>query len=393
MATILVVDDSRNIRQYLDTLLRRRNHQVLDAGTVTDALGLCARAKPDLIITDVLMPGSDGYEFVRQLRSAESLEAIPVIFFTGAYYQEDDARAFAEACGVALVLSKLSRPDVILDAVDEVLRKSLPSQPKLPDPEFDRGHARVLTDKLYANVKELELSNAQLRVSEDQLHQLAGRLRSAQEDERTRIARQLHDELGQALTLLKMNCTWIASRLQGAGLVLPAGVADRLQASVQVADRTIQTVRRLATELRPGILDLGLSAAIEWQTGEFQRNSEIPCTTDLCETYGILEPTVATELFRIFQETLTNILRHANATRVQISLRREGAALVLEVRDNGRGITEAEIADPSALGLLGMRERTVLAGGKFSIGGKTGAGTTVRIQVPMDSGNERVPAG
>jgi signal transduction histidine kinase len=290
--------------------------------------------------------------------------------------------ALAEACGVARVLAKTSPPEKILEAIDSVLGSSRFETAAVNPSEFEREHAQLLADKLFANLMELEASNKLLWASKQQLHRLAERLRSAQEDERKRIARQLHDELGQALTMLKMNCTWISARLVSP----PAGVMERLQTSIQLADETIGNVRRLATELRPGILDLGISAAIEWQAEEFQNRSEIKCVVDLCEGEDLIDAGAAIELFRIFQEALTNIVRHAHATEVNITLaQRTNSELVLEVCDNGMGITEDQIANRQALGLLGMRERASLIGAEFSINGSPGKGTKLRVAVPVRS--------
>jgi signal transduction histidine kinase len=382
LANILVVDDNLNVRRYLEKLLTQRLHTVAEAPDVTRALAHCRASKPDLIITDVVMPGEDGYGFVRELRSDPGLADISIIFFTGSYYQEGDAKAFAEACGVACVLSKPAEPEKILAAVDSVLRSAKARSINTLPPDFDREHAQILGDKLFANVLALEAANAQLLASEQQLHRLAERLRSAQEEERTRIARQLHDELGQALTMLKMNSTWVLSRLTDA----PEGVVERLRSSVQVADEMIRNVRTLATDLRPGILDLGIAAAIEWQAAEFQKRTEIECTVDLYEADGLIESSVATELFRIFQEAMTNVIRHAQATQVNIALKCDGVHLLLEILDNGKGISERDIANRNTLGLLGMRERASLIGGSFSITGSPDVGTTLSVTVPVRTG-------
>jgi signal transduction histidine kinase len=382
LANILVVDDNLNVRRYLEKLLTQRLHTVAEAPDVTRALAHCRASKPDLIITDVVMPGEDGYGFVRQLRSEPDLADISIIFFTGSYYQEGDAKTFAEACGVACVLSKPAEPEKILAVVDSVLRSAKARNINTLPPDFDREHAQILSDKLFDNVLALEAANAQLLASEQQLHRLAERLRSAQEEERTRIARQLHDELGQALTMLKMNSTWVLSRLTDA----PEGVVERLRSSVQVADEMIRNVRTLATDLRPGILDLGIAAAIEWQAAEFQKRNEIECTVDLYEADGLIESNVATELFRIFQEAMTNVIRHAQATHVNIALKCDGVHLLLEIFDNGKGISERDIANRNTLGLLGMRERALLIGGSFSITGSPHRGTTLSVTVPVPVG-------
>jgi signal transduction histidine kinase len=381
LANILIVDDNLNIRRYLERLLTLQRHTVTEAPDVTCALAHCRASKPDLIITDVVMPGEDGYGFVRQLRSEPDLSDIPIIFFTGSYYQEGDARSFAEACGVACVLSKPADPETILAAVDSVLNSAKANKINILPADFDREHAHILADKLFANVIALEAANAQLCASEQQLHRLAERLRSAQEEERTRIARQLHDELGQALTMLKMNSTWVLSRLTDA----PEGVVERLRSSVQVADEMIRNVRTLATELRPGILDLGIAAAIEWQAAEFQKRTEIECTVDLYEEDGLIESSVATELFRIFQEAMTNVIRHSQATHVHIALKCDGIHLLLEITDNGKGISQRDIENRNALGLLGMRERASLIGGSLFITGSPHVGTALCVTVPVQN--------
>jgi signal transduction histidine kinase len=162
-----------------------------------------------------------------------------------------------------------------------------------------------------------------------------------------------------------------------------------MRAILRLADSTIQVVRRIVTELRPGVLDdLGLVAAIEWQAQEFQGRMGIRCDFASDRSDFPLDSQAGTAVFRICQETLTNVARHAQATRVTISLREEAGNLVLTVADNGRGITEQEIADRTSLGLLGMRERAFLVSGEVSIGGRPGKGTTVRVRIPL---RESVP--
>jgi len=154
-------------------------------------------------------------------------------------------------------------------------------------------------------------------------------------------------------------------------------------------DATIQTVRRIATELRPGILDdLGLVAAIEWQAQEFQKRTGIECvvSSDLKDT--ILDQDLNTAFFRIFQETLTNIIRHAQATRVEVHLQQEESTLILEVKDNGRGISEAELNDTRSIGVLGMRERAALLQGELQISGAPGQGTNVTVRIPLARGKQ-----
>jgi len=200
------------------------------------------------------------------------------------------------------------------------------------------------------------------------------------EEERTYIAREVHDELGQALTGLKIDLAWLKSRMADRVLV------DRVQSVIVRIDGAIDTVRRIATDLRPSVLDdLGLVAAVEWQAQEFERSTGITVQLEVQAEHVELEDICATTAFRILQETLTNVARHANATRVTIALRVSSEALTLEVRDNGRGISKAEMASPQSLGLLGSRERAIACGGKLVIDGVRGKGTTVSLRIPLRS--------
>jgi PAS domain S-box-containing protein len=221
----------------------------------------------------------------------------------------------------------------------------------------------------------------QLQHSQEQLRNLTGRLESIQEEERIRISREVHDKLGQDLTGVKLELAFLRDQLAEAG---PA-VFDRIEALTKQVDGTMQSVRRIATELRPVVLDqLGLIAAIEWQAGEFQTKTGITCTLNLYLRAVSLPITHSTGVFRIFQEILTNVARHAGASRVDISMHEHKGHLVLRVSDNGRGITDDELCGSKSLGLLGMRERALLLGGETMIARNPDKGTTVKVRIPMD---------
>ena len=220
---------------------------------------------------------------------------------------------------------------------------------------------------------------AVLQRSFEQLRALAARLQDVREEERTRVAREIHDELGQALTSIKID---VASLIHE----LPPNqhqAVRRAESILELADETIHSVRRLATELRPGILDdLGLVAAVEWATAEFQARSGITCRVSLPDADIELDAERSTALFRILQETLTNIVRHANATEVEVRLTREIGRLSLEIHDNGIGFDEGALRPGRSLGLLGMRERALLLGGELTIHSASGRGTTVNVRIP-----------
>ena len=226
----------------------------------------------------------------------------------------------------------------------------------------------------------------QLRESHEQLRALSVYLQTVREEERTRIAREVHDELGQALTGCKLDLSWIASKLPKDQKALLA----KTKALTGHIDSTIQMVRRIATELRPGILDhLGLAAALEWQANEFQTRTGIKCDVQADVGDTSVNPDSTTTLFRIFQETLTNVIRHAGATRVMVQLKEAGDQIVMEVKDNGRGISREEIANTRSMGLLGMRERAMLLGGEFKVGKSSGGkGTKVTVSIPQQPTEE-----
>jgi PAS domain S-box-containing protein len=231
------------------------------------------------------------------------------------------------------------------------------------------------------DVTERTQAEARLRESREQLRALAGRLQTVREEEKSRIARDLHDELGQLLTGLKMDLRWLENRL-GDGPSAGAGVLDRVVAASELVDQTVASVQRIATELRPGALDrLGLIPALRQEARRFQQRTGIACDTALDE--GAPEPSaeVATALYRICQEAMTNVSRHAGAARVLLRLRAEPGALVLRVEDDGVGLGPAALG-PEALGLLGMTERATALGGTVRFAERDGGGTAVEARIP-----------
>ncbi len=212
------------------------------------------------------------------------------------------------------------------------------------------------------------------------LRALAAHLQTVREEERSNISREIHDDLGQLLTGLKMDISWILRHPDPD----PAALKEKAQAMGRVIDQTVQTVRRISTELRPRILDdFGLVPALEWQAEEFSKKTGIACRFRANGRPRDLKPDLSIAVFRIFQETLTNVARHSGATRVEASLKQDAGGLVLKIRDNGRGISEKEALGSKSLGLVGMRERALIFDGTLSVEGKKGKGTTVILQLPI----------
>jgi len=233
----------------------------------------------------------------------------------------------------------------------------------------------------FKDISKRKRTEEELRESRRRLRELASYLESAREKERTRISREIHDELGQSLTALKIDVHWLTQRLPKDDPLL----MDKAKTVSELIDTNVHLVQRISSELRPGLLDnLGLSAAIEWQASQFQNRTGVECTVTSEPEDIVLDQTRSTALFRICQETLTNIARHAHATRVEIILREKNAEVEMEVCDNGKGIMEEKISNPKSFGLMGIRERVHSLGGVVRISGAENKGTTVRVQIPTD---------
>jgi signal transduction histidine kinase len=233
---------------------------------------------------------------------------------------------------------------------------------------------------LQRRIEREEQVMASLEHSREQLRKLAAYQQEVREEERIRIAREIHDQFGQSLTILKMDLSWLRKHLKKA---LPE-VEGKMDAMADIIDDALKTLHAVTSELRPVILDdFGLAAAIEWQVEEFGSRTGIVSRLEKSGFEPELPRDQATALFRIFQEILTNIMRHARADRVDVRLEEQNGTLLLEVRDNGRGITESEINDSKAFGLLGMRERLYPWNGRVDFFGRRGQGTVVTVHLPL----------
>jgi signal transduction histidine kinase len=312
---------------------------------------------PALILSDYSLPGFNGNDALEI--ALEKCPDTPFIFVTGTMGEEVAIETLKSGATDYVLKTRLSR---LVPAVQRALREA----------EERAQHRRA---------------EEQLRESHAQLRALSIYLQSVREEERTRIAREVHDELGQALTSCKLDLSWIAGRLPTELKPL----LDKTRALTSHIDSTIQTVRRISTELRPGVLDhLGLVAALEWQANEFQNRTGIRCDVRADVREPLPDQTLSTTFFRIFQETLTNVIRHAGATHVKVDLKEVDGQVILEVKDNGRGIARTDISNTRSMGLLGMRERAALLGGTFKIGPIPRAkGTRVIVSIPL----QQAPGG
>src|SRR3954464_5995481 len=343
-AKILLVDDEPKSLFALQELLSTLEENLMVAQSGEEALRLALKNDFAVILLDVRMPGIDGFETARLIRNRERSRLTPIIFLTAA----------------AEEMTPMFRGYEV-GAVDYL------AKPVVPE---------VLKSKVAVFV-ELHRKSERLRESEEKLRRLAAHLISVREEERAHIAREIHDELGQVLTGIKMEVGWLQKRLNEPALL------EKTESMSKLIDSTVQTVRKIATGLRPEMLDdMGLVAAVGWQAKEFQKRTGIRTRAQLPPERQV-DLEISPAVFRIFQEILTNVARHSRATRIDIQLDATEERLELEVVDNGIGIPEGELRGRKSLGLLGMQERALLFGGEVSVSGVPGQGTRVAVSIPI----------
>ncbi len=247
---------------------------------------------------------------------------------------------------------------------------------------LQKGFSVIIRD-----LTERKAAEDQLRENEIQLRSLAARLQAVREEERTRIARELHDEFGQMLTALRMDLS-ILERMVSRTVTEPLSrmsLFEKIGSISELLEKTIRATRRIITELRPAVLDeLGLSTAIQWQTLEFENRTGIRCRIAKLQHDIELDQNASTAVFRILQEALNNVAKHAGAKNVTVSLSSAGETVVMDITDDGKGMDEGKQKDPTSTGLLGIRERVLALQGSFEIRSKSGEGTHLTISIPYN---------
>lgn len=344
MSTILIVDDNASARETLIAMLEGENYQLELAKDGFQTLQILSRLKPDLILLDVMMPGMDGFEVCRRIRATPQLAEVPIIILTAL-----DDRA-------SLLMG-------IESGADDFLTKPV-----------DRY-------ELQARVRTIVRLNRyrQLVEQRENLREMTERLIAAQEEERSRISRELHDDLGQSLTTHMISIRNLQDDLP----ILPEAQRDRLQALHDQTQEIFTKVRSLAQDLRPPVLDaLGLKVSMQTYCTEFTRRTRLPVTFDVDESIPSLPDVYNIALYRILQEALNNIVKHARATHVWVDLSQEDDTICLTIQDNGQGFdTKAE--QSNGIGLSSMRERVMIAGGKFTLSSMPRRGTILAAQFPL----------
>ena len=412
---ILLVDDTPANLVALEAALSPLDEELVFAYSGTEALRHLLHNDFAAILLDVKMPEMDGFETAELIRTRSRSRSTPILFLTA--YKGDEHLFRGYDLGAVDFLFKPILPEVLRSKVavfvelarkaDELaeLNSSLEKrviertrQLMESNQEVRRAKEELelrvaeRTAELQKANEQLNRSNEDLRRIEEQLRHLNQRLRAlsarlqfAREEEGTRIAREIHDELGSSLTSLKWDLEALDKALSEAHsqLRFPA-CREKISAMMKVTDITINSVRRIASELRPSILDdLGLVEAVEWQVNHFQNRTGIVCNYRSSLQRARLNRDQSTAAFRILQEALTNILRHAQATKAEIVMEETAGEFVLMITDNGRGIKEEDKFAQPALGLLGMQERARLVGGQVDITGIDGKGTQVAVRVPL----------
>jgi signal transduction histidine kinase len=366
---VLVVEDTPASLQLLADLLIQAGYSARRAQDGKMALLSAQASPPDLVLLDVRMPGMDGYEVCRRLKADARTRDVPVIFLSALRETEDKVHAFR------------------LGAVDYI------AKPYQPDEVLARVRTHVELRRLQASLEERVAERTaqhreaerRLQQSQTQLRELAAFQENVREQERSRIARELHDELGQSLTALRMDLGWLKNKCVG----IDGAVAERLTASLGLVERTVEAVRRISEDLRPRMLDdLGLAAAVEHHVDRFSARTGIACSLAMNREEFDIGGAQATALYRIVQEALTNIARHARATRVIIRIEQLDEGMHLMVEDDGCGFTETAAGDK--FGLVGMRERVQMLAGRLQVDSAAGHGTAIDVWLPRNG--EGAPA-
>lgn len=339
----------------------------------------------------VIKSWNRGAERIFGFSSQEAIgQSIYEIFRVGSSAEESERERRMERLGHGigddlakdLVRLRKDGTEVIVSVVSSVIRG--------PDSEV-LGLAAICRDVTESRRRDQELRTKNVELVERDRHMraLTERLIMVREEERARISRTVHDDLGQLLTGLKMDLRWLARRINGPQPLETGPIAQRLAEAERLTDATVSTVQQIAIDLRPSALDaLGLAAAIRDEAGRFRQRSGLAVTV---EVLGDEQPPkdVATALFRILQELLTNVVRHSRASAVTIELASTPAVWRLKVADNGVGMSEADIAKASSLGFLGMQERAAALGGRVELENGAGPGSVVRVEVPRPQGEGR----
>lgn len=375
MAFILIVDDDPNIRRVLSLHLEKEGHALRVASDAEEALWTLSNLEFDLVVTDIFLPRLNGVELLEAIRQVAP--HVEVIIMTGEPTVETASEALR--LGAADYLMKpISRAALIKSTTRALQFKQLSDEKRRLEADnrtYQQNLERIVEERTRA-----------LRESRQQLRGLAGRIENTREEEQKRIAGIIHDEIGQLLTVLKMDLGMLARR---AGEI-PA-VEESVPKMKLLLDQALEVVHHLSHELRPTLLDdLGIVEALNWHLKEFTQRAGVAVHLEIDPPDLTLDRDRSVTLFRVFQEAITNIARHAGASVLRITLRRTRHRILLRIRDDGKGCSPMDLNRHTAFGVLQLRERALRWGGATRIGSLPGQGTVVRFSIPIP--NESKPA-
>lgn len=352
---ILIEDNPGDVRLIIEHLydndIRTDNLEVFN--NLNDAIAIADNKYQDaLILLDLSLPDSDGIGTVSKIRKYYPNNVIVVL--TGMHDEHLALQALREGAQDYLIKGESTSKEI-----GKVIRFSIERQ-------------NIIT--------RLNKSNRELEDAKNELRTLASHLQNIREEERTNIAREVHDELGQQLTGIKMDVSWLKKKI----VMVEPEIKNKFIEMNHNIEEAVNSIRRIAYQLRPAILDdLGLNAALEWQTTEFQRRTGIKCEFESQLNDTNFNKATATSIFRIYQESLTNVSRHSLASEVNSMMFTDDLNCILEIKDNGQGFDTELVGKKSTLGLLGMKERSIMIGAMLEIQSELKKGTCVRLKVPI----------
>ena len=373
------------------TVVGSAGHTVWEADGSETALAIARRERPELIISDILMPGVDGFEFIKRLRTEPELAATRVVFYT-ATYLEDEVRQLAVGCGVEHFLFKPCEPEQILETVRVALNAGAtvvgPLGAGVDRVAFDREHMRLLNDKLIGKIDALETLNHRNQQLNTDLRASERDVLAAEDAERRRWARELHDETLQALGGLRVLLA--SARRTGD----PAALGGAADLAITQIEQEITNLRAIITELRPAALDeLGLQPALEALFDRHRSLNDLNISANLRLRKGHsgadgLGAELPVTIYRVVQEALSNVAKHARASAIRVSVRTEERSVIAEVSDDGCGFAAESVS--GGFGLTGMRERVLTAGGTLAVDSSE-LGTTLTARLPLSRGAAIAP--
>lgn len=357
LPNILIVDDIPSNLTFLKIVLKGVDANLIEAGSGTEALEKIEGVLLSLAILDVQMAGMNGYELAIKINETRLTNSVPIIFLTAAFPNNEQILTGYDSGAVDYIIKPLNRK-VLTSKVNIFLQLFLQKQ------------------MIVESHEELQRSELEVQKGKEQLQLLNHHLINAREEERAAISLMIHDELGQALTALKIDLSWVRKN-EGNDLV-----PHKLDKMIATTNDIIRKVQRISAELHPKLLtDLGLADAIEWYCGEQQERTGLKFKLSLEETNNIdFKRDLA--LFRILQEALTNVIRHARASKVAITIKQEMNGTYLTIADDGIGIDPGILEASNSMGLFGMRERARQCNGTLEFENNIPVGTGIRVFVP-----------